>query len=111
MTAEDARDPIAALDAFLVDDLALADGAARGDPRALARFDRAFGEEMDRAIRKSPTLGLTAEEFRQIIRELFVAAPGRSASNRELRGALPSSGGSGHVRARRHRSRAARERP
>lgn len=64
------------LDTFEVVDLALALGCARGEPRALAVFEATFGADMDRAIRKSPTLGLSPEEFRQIVREkLFVPAP------------------------------------
>lgn len=90
ITADDAANPSGALDALLPGDIALADAASRGDPRAITRFDRAFGAEMDRAIRKSPTLGLSTDEFRQIVREkLFVAAPGAAPRIASYAGRAP----------------------
>lgn len=90
IAATDAADPVGALDALLPADIALAAAAARGDARALARFDRAFGAEMDRAIKKSPTLGLSTDEFRQIVREkLFVAAPGAAPRIASYAGRAP----------------------
>lgn len=77
LTPEDAADPAGALASFEIADLALALACAKGLPRALEELDRRFGGEMDRAIAKSKTLGVSRDEFRQIIREkLFVAAPG-----------------------------------
>jgi RNA polymerase sigma-70 factor (ECF subfamily) len=74
---DDAADPEAALASFEIADLALALACAKGAPRALDELERRFGGEMDRAIAKSKALGVSRDEFRQIIREkLFVAAPG-----------------------------------
>lgn len=60
---------------YAADDLLLAEACARGDDAAIAAFDRLYGAELDIAIRKSPTLGITPDEFRQIFREhVFVSA-------------------------------------
>jgi RNA polymerase sigma-70 factor, ECF subfamily len=62
------------------EDVALAAACARGEAKALAEFEARFGVEIDRAIHKSPRLGVSADEFRQLIRErLFVAAGGKPA--------------------------------
>ncbi|MEM7156064.1 MAG: sigma-70 family RNA polymerase sigma factor [Myxococcota bacterium] len=54
-------------------DLYLAAQCARGHHGALRRFQADYGPDLDRAIRKSPTLGLTADEFRQrVFDRLFV---------------------------------------
>jgi RNA polymerase sigma-70 factor, ECF subfamily len=66
-------------------DLVHARCCQRGDHGALKQFDTAYGPDLDRAIAKSPNLGVTAEEFRQLVRgRLFVAdgAPPRIASYR-----------------------------
>ncbi len=62
-----------ALDAVAAADLFLAAGCARGDTVALRRFATTYGPELDRAIARSPTLGLSADEFRQLVFDrLFV---------------------------------------
>jgi RNA polymerase sigma-70 factor, ECF subfamily len=76
---EDAQDLIAALDSFIIDDLSLALACAAHHHRALANFEERFGREIDRAIRKSPGLGLGTDEFRQIIREKLFVASGTEA--------------------------------
>lgn len=54
-------------------DLYLAASCARGDTAALRCFEREYGGELDRAIAKSPTLRLSADEFRQLVFDrLFV---------------------------------------
>jgi len=68
----------AALEAFAAfgaDDLLLAEACARGENAALVAFDRLYGADLDLAIRKSPGLGVTADEFRQIFREHVFVAP------------------------------------
>lgn len=61
------------------EDFELAQGCARGDAEALARFEREFGPDLDRAVNKSPTLGVSEDEFRQLVRErLFVGTPERA---------------------------------
>lgn len=77
---EDSRDPAAAFDSFIIEDLALALACAAHNHRALVRFDERFGREMDRAIRKSPGLGLGMDEFRQVIREKLFVAVGTNAT-------------------------------
>lgn len=58
-------------------DLYLTRACARGDAPALRRFEALFGATFDRAIRRSPNLGVSTEEFRQLVLDrLFVAAPG-----------------------------------
>ncbi|HZO13697.1 MAG TPA: sigma-70 family RNA polymerase sigma factor [Polyangiaceae bacterium] len=55
-------------------DLLLASACARGEAPALLAFERVFGPDVDRAIDKSPRLGIDREEFRQLLRaRLFVA--------------------------------------
>ncbi len=74
-------------------DLALARGCAQGNAKALAVFERELGEVMDRAIKRSPTLGISTDEFRQIIREkLFVATPGSAPKIASYEGRAPLSG-------------------
>jgi RNA polymerase sigma-70 factor (ECF subfamily) len=69
-------DPAATLASFHAADLALAIACAANDDAALRVFEQKLGPEIDRAIKKSPTLGLGVDEFRQIIREkLFVRGP------------------------------------
>lgn len=61
----------------LLADAYLALACAEGDEAALRAFESAFGGELDRAIAKSPELGLTAQDFRQLFHErFFVAAAG-----------------------------------
>jgi len=58
-------------------DLYLARACARGDGPALRRFETLYGPTFDRAIGRSPTLGMSAAEFRQLVLDrLFVASPG-----------------------------------
>lgn len=82
-----------AADPALVKDLAVALGCARGNAKALGLFERELGDVMDRAIKRSPTLGIGADEFRQIIREkLFVAAPGSAPKISTYEGRAPLAG-------------------
>lgn len=75
MTEDDDLGPV--LDGLFAGDLLLAALAGRGDPRALAAFDRELGGDLDHAIARSPTLGLDAREFRQVVHtKLFVSEPG-----------------------------------
>lgn len=64
-------------------DLYLAASCARGQTGALRRFEADYGPDLDRAIHKSPTLGLSEAEFRQLVFDrLFVReseAPARIA--------------------------------
>lgn len=54
-------------------DVHLVDACLRGYAGAVSRFDALYGPELDRAIAKSPTLGLSAAEFRQLVMDrLFV---------------------------------------
>jgi len=56
-----------------VEDLYLAAQCGEGDDAALRGFAASYGPELDRAIAKSPTLGLSPEEFRQLVFDrLFV---------------------------------------
>ncbi|MFO0552312.1 MAG: hypothetical protein U0271_28250 [Polyangiaceae bacterium] len=66
------------LESLAAGDLALVDACARGETWAIARFDQLFGPDIDRAIAKSPNLGVGADELRQLVREkLFVAEADR----------------------------------
>lgn len=54
-------------------DLYLATACSRGDRQALRRFVELHAIELDRAIARSPTLGLSRDEFRQLVHvHLFV---------------------------------------
>ena len=54
-------------------DLYLARACGRGDRQALRRFAELHAIEIDRAIARSPTLGLSRDEFRQLVQvHLFV---------------------------------------
>jgi RNA polymerase sigma-70 factor, ECF subfamily len=55
-------------------DLYLAEACACADEHALRIFDATFGSELDVAIAKSPRLGVSQDEFRQIFRERFLVA-------------------------------------
>lgn len=67
------------LDALHGGDLLLAEACARGEVRALGAFERVFGADLDRAIDRSPRLGVAAAEFRQLVRERLFVAPGHRA--------------------------------
>ncbi|MFO7564758.1 MAG: sigma-70 family RNA polymerase sigma factor [Enhygromyxa sp.] len=61
-------------------DLYLARACGRGDPQALRRFAELYAVECDRAIARSPTLGLSRDEFRQLVSvHLFVREHERPA--------------------------------
>jgi RNA polymerase sigma-70 factor, ECF subfamily len=61
-------------------DLAIAFGCLRGERGALDAFDRAYGGEIDFALKKSPTLGMQSADFRQLVRQkLFVSEADRDA--------------------------------
>ena len=65
-----------ALEELELADLYLVAACARGDSDALRRFEAILGGDLDRAISKSPTLGLRTDEFRQLVLDrLFVRAP------------------------------------
>jgi RNA polymerase sigma-70 factor (ECF subfamily) len=67
-------------------DLGLAIACERGADAALREFDRRFTPDMDRAIARSPNLGIGRDEFRQIVREkLFVAVgAGESSAKKKI---------------------------
>lgn len=74
----EAEDPMGQLGAVEPTDLLL--GCQRGEAAAIAAFDQRFGADIDLAIKKSPSLGLSIDEFRQLVRaRLFVAEPDRPA--------------------------------
>ncbi len=82
--AGEATDALAGLNAG---DLYLAVTCGRGDADALRRFAGAYGGELDRAIGKSPTLGLSADDFRQrVFDRLFVHDGDRPARILSYRG-------------------------
>ncbi|MEM6991497.1 MAG: hypothetical protein AAF721_13395 [Myxococcota bacterium] len=60
-------------------DLYLAAWCATGDSAALRRFDGLYGAELDRAIGRSPTLGLSADEFRQLVYDRLFVRDGERA--------------------------------
>ncbi|MFV8749727.1 sigma-70 family RNA polymerase sigma factor [Nannocystaceae bacterium ST9] len=61
-------------------DLVLARACADHHAGALRFFERTLGPELDRAIARSPTLGLSKPEFRQLaLVRLFVHEPPRAA--------------------------------
>jgi RNA polymerase sigma-70 factor, ECF subfamily len=71
-------------------DLELAIACRRGDETALKEFERRFGDDIDRAISKSPTLGISRDEFRQLMRQkLFVAMGERPPSIAKYEGKGP----------------------
>lgn len=62
------------IDEAAVADVYLAEACALGEAAALRRFAQLYGPELDRAIAKSPTLGFSADEFRQLVMDrLFVS--------------------------------------
>lgn len=62
------------LEQIEIADLYLAMACARGQTAALRMFETEYGRDLDRAIAKSPTLGLSAAEFRQLVFDrLFVS--------------------------------------
>ena len=64
----------ATIDEVAVADVYLAEVCGLGDGAALRRFEQLYGPELDRAIAKSPTLGYSADEFRQLVMDrLFVS--------------------------------------
>jgi len=87
------EDPAAALAGVHALDLLIALGCRRGDERALAAFDARFGADVDLAIKKSPSLGVAPDEFRQLVRtRLFVNEPGRPAKIASYSGRGPLKG-------------------
>ena len=69
-----AREAGTTLDEVAAADIYLADACAQGQAAALRRFEQLFGPELDRAIARSPTLGFSADEFRQLVMDrLFVS--------------------------------------
>ncbi|NUO53349.1 MAG: hypothetical protein HOV80_31255 [Polyangiaceae bacterium] len=89
----EAADMAAALAELHGADLLLALACRRGDRVALDAFDRAFGADIDLAIKKSPSLGIQTDEFRQLVRtRLFVAEPDRPAKIASYAGKGPLQG-------------------
>ncbi len=86
--------PLAHLEALHVDDLLLSEGCARGRDLALRAFERTYGADLDIAISKSPSLGLTKDEFRQVFREHVFVAPDEGRTPR-----IASYGARGPLRA------------
>ena len=85
-------DPASELGALHAADIHLADACARGESAGLRAFDRLCGNDLDRAIARSPNLGLTKPEFRQLVHEkLFV-------QTHESPPRIASYGGSGALR-------------
>jgi RNA polymerase sigma-70 factor, ECF subfamily len=77
----------AALLGLSASDLYLALGCAAGDPEALRIFTRQYGPDLDRAVARSPSLGLSAAELSQLVCErLFVATPGAAPRVARYRG-------------------------
>lgn len=73
-------DGVGELAAIHAGDLHLAVACARGEPAAITAFDRGYGGELDAAIGRSPRLGVSKDEFRQLVRtRLFVGEPGKPA--------------------------------
>lgn len=73
----------AALAAIHGADVYLAELSGRGDAKAVRVFEALVSVDLNRAIAKSPTLGITADEFRQLALErLLVGQPPRIASFR-----------------------------
>lgn len=50
-----------------ITELYLATACARGEQQALRRFEHDHGPELDRVVARSPSLGLTTAEFRQLV--------------------------------------------
>ena len=68
--------PEAALGAIRAADLALAIACARGEPDALARFDREMSAQIEIALARQRYVAIDLDELRQAIRDwLFVATP------------------------------------
>lgn len=67
-------------------DLALAFGCLRGDRGALDVFERVHGPDVDFALKRSPNLGLQAEEFRQLVRTKLFVRPAEGAPKIETYG-------------------------
>lgn len=71
-SADDSGQPFPGL---AVEDLYLAASCAEGERAALREFELRFGPDLDRAIARSPTLGMSAAEFRQLVAvRLFVGS-------------------------------------
>lgn len=68
-----------ALDELQAADLYLAAACGHGDTAALRCFEAEYGGEFDRAIAKSPTLGLAPAEFRQLVLDRLFVAEGDAA--------------------------------
>lgn len=60
-------------------DLYLAVACTHGDGAALRRFETLFGPTFDRAIRRSPKLGVSTDEFRQLVLDRLFVAPAGTA--------------------------------
>ncbi len=85
--ADDAEQALEWFAKLAVGDFYLAAACARGDGKALRWFETMCGPELDRAIAKSPGLGLSADEFRQLMLLRLVFAEGeRSAKILSYRG-------------------------
>lgn len=84
------REAIASLE---IADLYLASCCVRGIPEALHEFERRFGPDLARALRRSSNTGADPDDLRQLLYErLFVAGPDRPAK-------LSSYSGRGGLRA------------
>ncbi len=71
------QEAVAGLETIHGEDLYLACACTRGDPRAVATFDRRFMGEVDMALARMRMSAATVDEIKQLVRQrLFVAAAG-----------------------------------
>lgn len=82
-----ALDSPAELATLALTDLVLARACAEHHPGALRTFDRTLGPELDRALARSPNLGLSKAEFRQLaLIRLVIHDPPHAAKITSYRG-------------------------
>jgi RNA polymerase sigma-70 factor (ECF subfamily) len=74
-------------------DLALACACADANPRALTRFEREFGRDIERAVERVPDVGMDRDDFRQRVREKLFTATGGAQPR------IATYGGRGSLRA------------
>jgi RNA polymerase sigma-70 factor (ECF subfamily) len=86
----DESDLAAQLHEIRAEDLYLACACAQSDPTALAAFERAFGDQFDRALARAGRATLAKDEFRQRVREKLFVGPGAKIRAYAGKGALRS---------------------
>jgi RNA polymerase sigma-70 factor (ECF subfamily) len=72
-------DVVAAFERACLPDLYLACACVRGAPGAIEAFERAFGGEVDRAVRRAPSARVAADDVRQVLRERIFVSKGSAA--------------------------------